>query len=101
MTFCARICESNMSRWTMRATPDASSANEIGMPIAMASSREPRKIEMVMVRLRSGGLAADALVDARGVFQARHVFRFADHHELVVGQLAAQRPQHVEQQQGP
>ncbi|MNV64811.1 hypothetical protein D3C71_1574730 [compost metagenome] len=48
MTFCARICESKMSRCHISATPLASSAKAMGTPKAMTPNSDPIKMAMVM-----------------------------------------------------
>ena len=46
--FCARIWASNMFRCHISATPQIKSENAIGMPMAIAPSREKTKIAIVM-----------------------------------------------------
>jgi hypothetical protein len=48
ITFCARICASNISRCTISATPQASSAYAMGMPSAIAPISAPRNTATVM-----------------------------------------------------
>ena len=48
MMFCATIWASNMPIVVISATPQMISANAIGMPSAMAPSRERAKTAMVM-----------------------------------------------------
>src|SRR3954468_2861041 len=80
MVFCARICASNMFMCHISAAPQASSEKAMGTPSAMAPSRDPRKMAMVMASLPgdSGGLG--------GV--RRLVFRLGNGHQFAVGELA-------------
>ena len=52
ITFCARIWASNMFMCHISAAPHNNRENAIGTPRAMAASREPRKMVMVMALLR-------------------------------------------------
>ncbi len=48
ITFCARICASNMSRCHISAAPDSSSENAIGTPSIIAPISAPRKMVIVI-----------------------------------------------------
>src|SRR5215218_6176227 len=86
ITFCARICASNMFMCHISAAPQASRAKAIGTPSAMAPSSEPRKMVMVM------GLLRDGLG-----FAVRHVVGLGDADQVRFGQLAGdQLPQVAE-----
>src|SRR3954464_3424495 len=89
MVFCARICASNMFMCHISAAPQASSEKAIGTPMAMAPSKAPRKMVMVMASL------------GRGFgFAVRHVFGFGHAHQLGFGQLARrQAPEVIEDEQ--
>src|SRR6187431_3088193 len=89
ITFCARIWASNMFMCHMRAAPQASRANAMGTPSAMAPSSEPRKMAMVM------GLPGGRLGIA-----VRHVVGFGHAYQFGLGQTAGgQLPQLVEDEQ--
>ena len=49
ITFCARICASNMSKCHIKAAPHSSKEKAMGMPSAMAPSKDPKNTAMVMV----------------------------------------------------
>ena len=48
ITFCARICASNMFMCHISAAPHNSNEKAIGTPSAMAASKEPKKMAIVM-----------------------------------------------------
>src|SRR5688572_13809163 len=73
ITFCARIWASNMFMCHISAAPQASRAKAMGTPRAMAPSKDPRKMAMVMGSLGDGfGVAV------------RHVVGFGDADQLVL-----------------
>src|SRR4051812_33896286 len=90
MVFCARIWASNMFMCHISAAPQASSENAMGTPSAMAPSRDPRKMAMVMALLDDGFGRA-----VRDV-----VFRLGHADEFGFGQLPGhQLPQLVQDEQ--
>ena len=91
MTFCARICASNMSMCHISAAPHSSREKAIGMPSAMAPSSEKRKTAMVMMELPSRSL--------HGLGNVRRLFLgLPDADQLGLGELVVdQAPQVVEQ----
>src|SRR3954462_14507962 len=80
IVFCARICGSNMFMCHISAAPQASSEKAIGTPRAMAPSRAPRKMVIVM----GGSLAGDRL---RVRLAGGHIVRFGDAHQFGFGEL--------------
>src|SRR5512133_3336078 len=98
ITFCARICASNMSMCHIRAAPQASSEKAIGTPRAMAPSSAPRKMVMVMV-LRPGRGGGGGVGGLR--FPVRNfVLGLGDADQLALGELAGdQLPEVVHDEQ--
>src|SRR3954464_1507722 len=89
MVFCARICASNMFMCHISAAPQASSEKAIGTPRAIAPSRAPRKIVMVMGLLAGCGCGcgcADAV--SFGLAVRHFILGFGDADQLRLGELA-------------
>ena len=86
ITFCASIWASNMLRCHIKAAPHKSKEKAIGTPSAMAASKEPRKIVMVISGLFFQCVWLDGLL---GVWR---LFRFLNKHQVGIVNLPGYQP---------
>src|SRR3990167_6574744 len=97
ITFCARICASNMFICHISAAPHSSRAKAIGTPSAMAANNEPRKIAIV-ISVAPGSVAGRGM--ATRVTAMRCFFGLLDQHQVCVIHLAAEQTPQVRQHNG-
>src|SRR5262249_1566299 len=100
MTFCATICESNISIVAINAMPQTIKAKAIGMPSAMAPSSEKVKTAMVMTVLPTAGRVWASGTGPRGIL-SRVFLRLLHGDKILLIDLSTQHPQGVEQQDDP